>query len=137
LLALAPLTDSLGTQVDFPTSVPVSQAVSKPPKISVPVSVNLKTVGRVETAAFKTRGGEAKADTSSDTGQVAVHTYVPKQPAKTETKVKTEADIKPTKPKKARPPSIGDTGEANSDQGFAGGDQGSTGLGEQSGVPAG
>jgi hypothetical protein len=139
LLALAPLTDSLGTQVEFPTSVAVSTKVSTPQKVSVPVSVNLKTVGSVKTAAFKTtRGGEARVDTSSDAGQVAVHVRVTNQPTRTETKqAPTEQDIKPKKPTPPRRTEIGTAGESNGDQGFVGGNDGSTVVGEQSGTPGG
>jgi hypothetical protein len=45
--------------VETPVSVPIAAAVARPPKVSVPVSVNLKTVGHVVTAAFKARGGQA------------------------------------------------------------------------------
>jgi hypothetical protein len=141
LLALAPLTDSLGTQVDFPNSVPVSQAVSKPPKVSVPVSVNLKTVGKVTTAAFSTRGGQAGAlSTSSDNGLVGnpspSTTSQTQTAARTTVKTATEPAVKPKKTVQ-RPSSIGTAGESNSNQGFAGGNDSSTGLGEQSGTPGG
>ena len=45
--------------VEQPTSVPVAASVAKPPRVSVPVSVNLRAKGTATTAAFATRGGQA------------------------------------------------------------------------------
>jgi hypothetical protein len=145
LLALAPLTDSLGTKVEFAPIVPVSPSLTKPLHVSVPVSVNLQTVGSVTTsAALKTRGGAAKSNTGSDTGTVAVrirpNTSSPatetKAAAKTVTQAPTESAIKPKKTP-ARPKSIGGTSGANGDAGLTGGNTGTTGVGEQSNTPGG
>ena len=56
-----------------PASVPLSSSLTKPLKTSVPVAVNLATVGTVTTAAFRTRGGQAVSTTSAnaDAGMAA------------------------------------------------------------------
>jgi hypothetical protein len=141
LLALGPLTDSLGTPVKFETSVPV---MTSPGKLgtgtgSVPVSVNVKVVGKTHTAAAVSRGGKSTASASNtDSGFVSVkQRTVTARPATSSTPVVADAPAKPpatTKKPAKRPVSIGNTGETNSDSGFAGGD-GSSSTGEQSVTP--
>ena len=135
LLALGPVTDSLSTPVEFAKSVPVVQQSNEKPKSSVPVSVNVKVVGKTATAALKPRGGQAAASkTNTDTGFVSNRRYS-QQPS-------TQASASPPPPpapppaKKAakRPVEIGTTGEPNSDQGFAGGD-GTGATGELGSTP--
>jgi hypothetical protein len=46
-------------RVDQPTNLPVGASVTAPVEVSIPVSVNVKTLGTVTTAAFATRGGRA------------------------------------------------------------------------------
>jgi len=131
LLALGPLTDSLGTTVEFPTTVQTANPVVVT-KSSVPVSVTLKNVGTTKTAALRPRGGPAAAPppTNTDTGFVANRRY-------TGTKSAASPPPPPPAPPKKQPKrqqSIGTTGETNSDQGFAGG-SGSSSTGEQSVTP--
>jgi len=149
LLALAPLTDSLGTQVTFDPNVQVSPALTKPLRTSVPVSVNLGPTGTVSTtAAYNARGGvAARTSTSSDAGLVGVRvkpkatTTTPSAPTTpTETRTapkaepKTEEDIKPKK-QQPRQESIGGNSGVNSSEGLAGGNDTATGVGEQSNTP--
>jgi hypothetical protein len=132
LIALGPLTDSLGTTVSFPTSVPITQS-GKPSKGTVPVNYNVSgAAGKTSTAAL-THGGQAAAvpPTSSDTGYVGYRREVATQEAPAKV-------VTPAKPKKTvkRRQSIGTTGETNSSSGLAGGSDGSTSLGEQAATPS-
>jgi hypothetical protein len=139
LLALGPLTDSLGTTVDIPTTVP-SLTPTAPSKSSVPVSVKIGVVGSTKTAALKPRGGQAApSPVNDDTGFVANRRYTTRtttKPATGTTSSTATPPPPPPAPKKQpkRPASIGTTGEPNSDQGFAGGN-GSRSAGEQSSTP--
>jgi hypothetical protein len=134
LIALGPLTDSLGSQVEFPTSVKTAQSagsVSKPASGVVPVSILLnKPVGNVETAAL-TRGGKAQTSssaTNSTDGKVAVkvtpgtavthHISSASRSSATPTH-KTAAPPAATPKKAAKRQSIGGTSESNSDTGLA------------------
>jgi len=56
--------------VEQPASVPLSPSLTKPLKISVPVSVTLATVGTVTTAAREIRGGRA-VSADADAGMAA------------------------------------------------------------------
>ena len=143
LLALAPLTDSLGTQVKFDPIVRLSPALQKPLRVSVPVSVNLGTTGTVTTAALKRGGQAAKVDTGSASGLVNVH-IKPNTSSTTETKVVTKTVTPPTtltessiKPKKTpvRQKSIGGTTGVNGDSGLSGGSKTQTDTGELSNTP--
>jgi hypothetical protein len=139
LLALGPLTDSLGTPVKFETSVPVMTSAGKPGTVtgSVPVSVNVSIVGKTQTEAVS-RGGKSTASASNtDSGFVSVkQRTVTARPATSNTPVADAPAKPPATPKKQpkRPVSIGTTGEPNSDQGFAGG-SGSREAGEQASTP--
>jgi hypothetical protein len=136
LIALGPLTDSLGTSVSFPISVPVATDADKPGNASVPVSVTLsEAVGSTETAALR-RGGPAQnvkaAAPTTTEGQVGYRKRVTPAPSVTVT-VKPKAPVvKPAKKKPKRQNSIGTTGETNGDNGLAGSGQGSQGQGETS-----
>jgi hypothetical protein len=133
LIALGPLTDSLGTTVSFPDSVRVNTGAAAQNRASVPVSVNLRTVGDVKTqAAVVSRGDQATviAPVTSDTGQVGYRKRVTSAPRVTVTPAKPA--VKPEKKAPKRQKSIGTTGETNGDNGLAGGGQGSQGQGETS-----
>jgi hypothetical protein len=148
LIALGPLTDSLGNQVSFPTEVKTAGAAnpaSKPARSEVPVSIILSNpVGKVETAAL-TRGGKATASRANATEglvgfKVRAGSSVTSQSATTtHSSTTTHKAATPTvKPKKApvkRRTSLGGISESNSDQGLAGQSQG-TSQGEQSVSPA-
>ena len=137
LIALGPLTDSLGTTVTFPPSVPVTTDAAKPGRAAVPVSVSLSAVGKTETAAL-TRGGAAQnvkvAPTTSEAGQVGYRKRVTVTPPRNNTATSTpkKPAVKPAKKAPKRQQSIGTTGETNSDNGLAGSGQGSQGQGETS-----
>ncbi|HEY3612478.1 MAG TPA: hypothetical protein VGK92_02180 [Gaiellales bacterium] len=147
LIALGPLTDSLGSQVTFRPSISTaSTGKPKQAQASVPVSIELHKVGTVETAALHSgRGGHAKTNASSvnsTDGAVAlkVHSAVTTTHAATSTSTSTtthKAATATTKPKKApkRQTSLGGISETNGDQGLAApGTQ--TSPGEQSSTPA-
>jgi hypothetical protein len=138
LIALGPLTDSMGTQVSFPpgiTGVQAPTANAKP----IPVSYKQGVVGVTRTAALTHRGGRSKAavnaasTTSGSTGEVGYRHTVVTAPAHTPAAPVT------TPPKKTpkRQTSITATGETNGDAGLAGGSSQSTGRGEQAQTPAG
>jgi hypothetical protein len=136
LVALGPLTDSLGSQVKFPKSIQTAQssnASTKPASAVVPVSITLSApVGKVETAAL-TRGGHAKVSASATNptdgkvtvkvvpGTTVTHHVAPSSPSTTPTHTAAPPADKPT-PKKAAPrqQTIGGLSESNSDQGLAG-----------------
>ncbi len=140
LIALGPLTDSLGTSVSFPTRMPVSTGSATPDRSSVPVSVNGGVVGRTanDTAdAALDRGGVArnvtkpKAPTTSDTGYVADRRAVMPTRSSTATAPSKPA-VEPAKKVPKRQKSITGTGETNSTSGLAGSGQGTQGQGETS-----
>jgi hypothetical protein len=137
LIALGPLTDSLGTKVSFPNVVTVPVPAAK--TALVPVSYAGGVVGNT-THASLTRGGAARpsAPTNSDIGQVSVqvakkaptvaHSTVPRASTPT-------TPVKKKNPK--RPTSIGGSSASNGDVGLAsGGSSGSGGGGEQKATPA-
>jgi hypothetical protein len=143
LIALGPLTDSLGTPVSFQPSVtvPMPHAAHKG---TVPVNLDLGTVGRnIIEATVKPRGGQAatQAPTSGDAGQVGFHRpAAPSQPNSVPATVTPSptTTTKPTTTKKTvkRATSIGATSGPNGDTGLAtGGPHPSTGVGEQSSTP--
>jgi hypothetical protein len=140
LLALGPLTDSLGTTVDIPTTVlSPSLTHTSPSRSSVPVSVKIGVVGSTKTAAFKARGGRAAASpVNNDTGFVANRRYTPTTTRSATGTTSSTATPPPPPPAPKKQPkrqqSIGTTGETNSDQGFAGG-TGSSSTGEQTATP--
>jgi len=133
LIALGPLTDSLGTTVSFPQSVQVNTGASTV-RASVPMSVNVKVVGSTETAALKVRGGAAADVTSTPTAGEAGYVAYKKQHAVTARAAITPAKpaVKPaTKPPK-RQQTVSATGETNGDNGLASEGQGRQGNGETS-----
>jgi hypothetical protein len=132
LIALGPLTDSMGTKVSFPTSVSApDQSGARTTVLPVRIDYSIKGTTDTETAAL-TRGGEAAAATSanSDAGRVGYRVRSSgTATAKTKTtKVKTKAPAK-----QKRQTSIGTSGESNNgDSGLTGvGSSGSPQLGEQ------
>ena len=135
LIALGPLTDSLGTQVSFPNSVPVATQAETANDATAPIRVSLGVAGTVQTAALSSRGGKSAARSqvapqtkSSDTGFVSNRRAAVKK-----TTVKAAVTPPKAKPKKVvkRQTSIGTTGETNSDNGLASGANGGTSSGEQ------
>ena len=133
LIALGPLTDSLGTTVSFPDSVRVNTGAASQSQASVPVSVNLRTVGNVKTQPAVSRGDRATTVNvvTSDSGQVGYRKRVTSAPRVVVAPAKPA--VKPEKKKAPkRQQSIGTTGETNSDNGLAGSGQGSQGQGETS-----
>jgi hypothetical protein len=144
LLALGPLTDSLGTQVKFPSSAAPTQTAPAAPT-AVPVSINLGQKGTTDTrpAALHSRGGVA-ADTSS-AGQVSLKLRPARKAATSVSATVTSHTVThttvtpPAKPKKKavkRPTIIGATGETNPTSGLAGAGSTKTSQGEQSSTPA-
>jgi hypothetical protein len=136
LIALGPLTDSLGTKVTFSPEVPSAQTTTKAPA-AVPVSLSVqRAVGDTQTAAVLERGGEAAAEsaTNGSDGYVGYRKAV----TTTQTTTKSNAPAKPKKTKKVvkRQNSIGTAGETNPDNGLAGGENGPTSLGEQAPTPS-
>ena len=143
LIALGPLTSSLGTQVSFHPTLPVTTPVAGPTRV-LPVSVDQGERGTTATdsvsAALKVvrRGGEvtvAAATPSGDVGQVGYKRNSPSSQTRAAT-----TTVKPTvKPKKTvkRASSIGANSGPNGDNGLAGGGSGSssTSVGAQSGTP--
>jgi hypothetical protein len=130
LLALGRLTDSLGTNVSFPSSVPVTTPAPSPKP--VPVSFSASVVGKTSTAAFGQRGGQAagQAPTSGEAGQVSVRiqkTAPPLQAQPVTSTPSTSPTVAPTKTKPKRQDSIGGTssGTINGDSGLAAGGTGS------------
>jgi hypothetical protein len=117
LIALGPLTSSLGTQVSFHPTLAVTTPAAGPTHV-LPVSVDQGTSGTTatDTAALK-RGGEATpaATPSGDIGQVGFkRTTSPSQTRSGTTTVK-------AKPKKTvkRATSIGGNSGPNGDNGLA------------------
>jgi hypothetical protein len=148
LIALGPLTDSLGNQVAFPTKIATAGSEHPPSERAnseVAVSITVpEPVGQVETAAL-TRGGHAKvsARTNSTEGTVALKvtpgtgTHSSGSTHATTQAPPAAAPKTAVTPKKAAPRqnSIGDIGESNPDHGLAGGSQQTSG-GETSSTPA-
>lgn len=139
LLALGPLTDSMGTKVTFLPSVEAPPSGDQR-TTAVPVNFDIvQPAGDTNTeGAALTRGGESSTVTpNSDVGQVGYR--VRSGPATS--KVKTKALAKPqvkkkvTKPKRAK--SITGIGETNSTSGLTSGATGSgTDIGEQAPTPS-
>jgi hypothetical protein len=139
LIALGPLTDSLGTKVSFSPSVAgVSQTHSNAGTKVVPVSLSVKeAVGDVRTAALNSsRGGEsAVTATSGDDGLVGYRN------SKVTAKPTTTRPVTPPKAKPKKTPKrqalIGTSGEQNGDTGLAGSDSGgNSSTGEVGSTPA-
>jgi hypothetical protein len=138
LIALGPLTDSLGTQVSFHPTLAVTTPTAGHTRV-VRVSVDLGASGTTATsvsAALK-RGGEATpaaATPSGDVGQVGFK----RTSSSSQTRAATTT-VEPTaKPKKTvkRAASIGGNSGPNGDNGLAGGSSGSSSTsGGVSGTP--
>jgi hypothetical protein len=141
LIALGPLTDSLGTQVSFHPTLAVTTPAAGQTRV-LPVSVDRGVSGTTATsvsAALKVvrRGGEATlaaATPSGDVGQVGYKRTSPSSQTRAATTVK--PTVKPKKTVK-RASSIGANSGPNGDNGLAGGGSGSssTSVGAQSGTP--
>jgi hypothetical protein len=148
LIALGPLTSSMGTPVSFPTSIPTLQPGASAPVIRVNANVGVKGHTTVN-AGFKvkrTPGGRANGAvnptniTAGNVGEVATK-ITPRTgttaPATAQTHV--TVSTPPAKPKKPakRPVSITASGETNGDGGFAsGGGNQQTSNGAQSQTPS-
>jgi hypothetical protein len=136
LIALGPLTDSMGTKVSFPTSVAIVQTSASHNALPVAIRVNRGVSGQTSTTGAD-RGGPASTviTTGSDTGFAGFRKTKP--PAKTPPKTATPAKSKPKKTAKPTSQSIGTSGETGPDSGFAGGSSGGTqGHGEQAATPS-
>jgi hypothetical protein len=139
LIALGPLTDSLGTKVSFEPVVTVP--VTAPAKKFVAVSVSPGVVGKIEHASLEVNagGGRAAPSTSGETGRVAVKTSrnPPSAPAvqsnSTPAAPSTSTPPPATKKKTVkRPTSISGSSASNGDEGLAsGGSGGGSSVGEQ------
>ena len=141
LIALGPLTDSLGTQVSFHPTLAVTTPAAGQTRV-LPVSVDQGESGTTATsvsAALKVvrRGGEATVAATTPSGDVGQVGYKRNSPS-SQTRAGTTT-VKPTvKPKKTvkRASSIGANSGPNGDNGLAGGGSGSsTSVGAQSGTP--
>ena len=141
LIALGPLTDSLGTQVSFHPTLAVTTPAAGQTRV-LPVSVDQGESGTTATsvsAALKVvrRGGEATVAATTPSGDVGQVGYKRNSPS-SQTRAATTT-VKPTvKPKKTakRASSIGANSGPNGDNGLAGGGSGSsTSVGAQSGTP--
>ena len=141
LIALGPLTDSLGTQVSFHPTLAVTTPAAGQTRV-LPVSVDQGESGTTATsvsAALKVvrRGGEATVAAATPSGDVGQVGYKRNSPS-SQTRAATTT-VKPTvKPKKTvkRASSIGANSGPNGDNGLAGGGSGSsTSVGAQSGTP--
>jgi hypothetical protein len=146
LLALGPLTDSLGTKVAFPPPVEPPPVAAQPSV--VPVSVDFGKKGTLKTEKVASlHGGQAIAlpDTNPDAGQVGFRRSTGSSSSSTSSTGSSSSggtsttQAPPAKPKTPpkRQTTITATGESNGDAGLAGGSSGSSGLGEQSGTPGG
>jgi hypothetical protein len=145
LLALGPLTDSMGTPVSFPTTVATPKST---PADFVPVSVKLSrgTVGTTTTASFASQGGRTAPPVTNNSTEGTVgyrKTTVRTAPAvasvtRTTTRTaKPKAVVKKTVKTVKRQSSIGGPGETNSSAGLASGSSsGSRGVGEQQNTPS-
>jgi hypothetical protein len=140
LIALGPLTDSMGTQVSFPTTVQVVQQPSANPH-TMPVSVKLGIRGTTTVNAGY-RGGKAASNkvvnsSNLNSGDVGYTGYRNSgNSASTTTKATVTAPPPARKKTVPRPKSITASGEVNGESGFAGaGDNQKTANGEQSQTP--
>ena len=140
LIALGPLTDSLGTQVSFHPTLAVTTPAAGQTRV-LPVSVDQGESGTTATsvsAALKVvrRGGEATVAATTPSGDVGQVGYKRNSPS---SQTRAATTVKPTvKPKKTvkRASSIGANSGPNGDNGLAGGGSGSsTSVGAQSGTP--
>ena len=130
LIALGPLTDSLGTTAPFRPSIPVNTGPTKVTS-AVPVSVSLRGVGTIKTTPAVVRGGPAKSTSvTSDSGQVGYKRHVSVAPRVSTTP--TPPAVKPAKKTPKRQETLGATGETNGDNGLAGSGQGPQTDGETS-----
>jgi hypothetical protein len=142
LIALGPLTDSLGTQVSFPSSLTVeSQPNTANPSAPVALKINEGTVGGVHSSpAVSQRGGQAGATPTSpvsgDSGAVG-YRIPPSTHSTTHTTTTNAPAAKPKKPKTTkRASSIGSDSGPNSSSGLASGaNSGSSNVGATSGTP--
>jgi hypothetical protein len=141
LLALGPLTDSMGTQVAFPTTV---QTPRSAPADFLPVSVRVSRGPVGHTTTTSLRGGEAKttATSNSDTGFVA-YNKKPAGSSRTTTTTTVRKTTPAAKPKVVvkktvrRQGAIGAPGETNGSAGLASGSSSTqTGQGEQQSTPS-
>jgi hypothetical protein len=140
LIALGPLTDSLGTQVSFPGAVSLDPS-TQVRTTAVPVSLDLGAVGKNTTAAAAvSQGGRETAPTTNDDSGLVGYKKTPSSHSSTVRAATVRTTHAPAvKPKKIvkRATSIGaDTGP-NTDQGLAGGGDSKTqsGTGALSGTP--
>ena len=144
LIALGPLTKSMGTSVSYPPPI-TSQQSGKPGGShelrAVSLSVNAGLVGN--TTTNRARGSQALAttNTNSNEGLVGLHIHkaTPSKtgPATSRTGTTTSKPKKPVKqPVKAPRKSISTSGETNDSAGLAGNNNGSVGPGEQSQTPS-
>jgi hypothetical protein len=124
LLALGPLTDSMGTPVSFPTTVPTETST---PSHFVPVSINISrgVVGQVSIKTKTTpRGGPATTTATAsnpDTGLVGYRKPSVRKATVTTTLTHSAAKPKVVKKTVKRQGSIGGSGETNSNAGLASG----------------
>jgi hypothetical protein len=137
LIALGPLTDSMGTQVAFPASVPVTTG---PSKSSVPVNFSRAGAsGTTVTAHLVASQGGRKNPLAPTTGSDTGYTAYKREPgtaasAPAPATPKAEAPVKKKVVKRQN--SIEAIGESNSDAGLAGGSSGKSDLGEQAATPS-
>jgi hypothetical protein len=138
LLALGPLTDSMGTKVSFPVSVSAPKQ-SPASTTDVPVKYDVDSASGVTQTAALARGGESESFTpNTDTGQVGFHVRSSGS-ATSKVKITTKAATKASAKKKKvtkRATSITGIGETNSTSGLTGGSGASTDLGEQAPTPS-
>jgi hypothetical protein len=139
LLALGPLTDSMGTSVAFPESVDAPSPAAQN-TTARPVSLDIQIAGVTDTAAFRSRGDEATRikTTNDDTGFVGARSSTKKSSVRTTTKSTTKAPAKSTTKKTVtkRQLSIEAIGETNSTSGLTGVSGTGTDVGEQAPTPA-
>jgi hypothetical protein len=144
LFALGHITDSLGTQVDFPQALVAPKVNNTRPPRPVEVSLDVGKTGSTRTAALKIggRGGQAAATPSPVSGEAGQAGYrIPStststapstSPAPPTTHSSPDQSAKPKKTQQ-RQNSIGAISGPNADQGLAtGASNGPTGRGEQS-----
>ena len=146
LLALGPLTDSMGTGVPFPQAITgPSQGTGKPGTSQqlAPVSLDISVrtpVGKTTTKG-PARGSQATApgDPNASQGFVSVEIHKPQPKSNTAPGTARIVTAKP-KPKKtvtSTRKSISTAGETNDTSGLAGENSPQTGHGEQSQTPSG
>jgi hypothetical protein len=135
LIALGPLTSSLGTHVPFPP--PVTISATQTPQKYVPVNYSREeSVGNIEHAALNVKGGRA-AGQSGDVGRVALQIKKPApQTSRATTPPPPPATARPTKKAAKRQATIGAVSGPNGDQGLAGSNpNGSTHRGDLQSTP--